>query len=233
MSTLDSHHPHDDRDDRLRAHLRSADPAASLAPADQATVTGLTRTAMRATGPTPSTDRTRVPQLLAAAAVVVVAGLGVWAVAGPDDSDDVGPSVALDPAPTTVATPTPSGGATAPGAGADTTTLLRVPGTSSAKCMVPNAEVLRGQDLAFKGTVTGVDGPAVDLDTTEVYAGAVSEEVRVQAPSTEMSLMLSGVQFEVGTTYLVSATGGQVTLCGLTAEVTPELAALYAEAYGR
>jgi len=264
MTVNDPHDPHDprdngldNRDDRLLAHLRAADPAAGLAPADPASVAGLARTAMADAGPsrrglgafasTGPAPRYRVPRLLAAAAVVVVAGVGVWAVAGPDDEADVGPSVAIDPAPTAPATPTAPGAtdpsdtdpsdteqsATIPGAGEDTRTVLRVPGTAAAKCMVPNADVLRSQDLAFEGTVIAVDGLAADLSTSEVYAGKVTDQVRVQAPSPEMSLLLSGVQFEVGSTYLVSATGGQVTLCGLSAEATPELATLYAEAYGR
>lgn len=233
------------RDDRLRAHLRSADPASSLAPADPATVAALIRTATSDDGSrrlpaSAGTDlRRRVPQLLAAAAVVAVAGAGVWAVAGPEDPvDSVDPGVALDPAPTAepagpAASRSPSPRATGPGARADTTTVLRLPAATAAKCMVPDADVLRAQDLAFAGTVTGVDGALTVLDATQVYAGDVSDVVRVQAPPAELSLLVGGVQFEVGRTYLVSATGGQVTLCGLTAESTPALASLYAEAYGR
>lgn len=244
------------RDDRLRAHLRAADPAASLAPADAATVAALTRAATsddgsrRIPASSGATDlRRRAPQLLAAAAVLVVAGVGVWAVAGPEDT--VVPGVALDPAPTAepsrpVASPTPSapsapsgpsgpsapsGPATAPGKG--TMSVLQVPEVVPARCMVPDADLLRAQDLAFKGTVVGVEGDLTLLEATEVYAGGVSDVVRVQAPPAELSLLLGGVQFEVGMTYLVSATDGQVTLCGLTAESTPALASLYAEAYGR
>jgi hypothetical protein len=40
------------------------------------------------------------------------------------------------------------------------------------------------------------------------------------------------VEFEVGKTYLVSAhERGQVTLCGFTAEKSPELEAMYTEAF--
>ena len=41
----------------------------------------------------------------------------------------------------------------------------------------------------------------------------------------------AAVDFEEGKTYLVSAIGDRVTLCGFTAEESPELEALYAEAF--
>ena len=39
------------------------------------------------------------------------------------------------------------------------------------------------------------------------------------------------VDFQEGRTYLVSATDDRVTLCGFTAEETPELKAMYDEAF--
>ena len=62
--------------------------------------------------------------------------------------------------------------------------------------------------------------------------GEASEQVTVVAPGEDMQALLVAVDFQVGTTYLVSATGDQVSLCGFTAEKSPELEAMYAEAFG-
>ena len=57
------------------------------------------------------------------------------------------------------------------------------------------------------------------------------DTVTVQAPSKDLQDLLMAVDFEEGRTYLVSATDTRVTLCGFTAEKTPELEALYDEAF--
>ena len=54
----------------------------------------------------------------------------------------------------------------------------------------------------------------------------------MQAPAKGMVELGFGTEFEEGGTYLVSATDGRVTLCGFTAEASPELEQLYEEAYG-
>ena len=53
----------------------------------------------------------------------------------------------------------------------------------------------------------------------------------VEAPSKALEDLLMAVDFQEGQTYLVSADGDRVTLCGFTAETTPELQALYTEAF--
>lgn len=222
-----------DRDEPLRARLRSGDPAASLPPLDHASTARLTQVAMStpSTATTRSGPASRLPRLIAAAAVVVAGGGGLWSVIGSDD--DAAPTAATDPAPASSAPSTPAApGSPGSPAPAPAATVLTAPAAVAAKCMVPNVEVLRRQDLAFQGTVTALDGLTVDLSTAKVYAGDVADAVRVRAPSAEMSMLLNAVQFEVGKSYLVSATDGQVTLCGFSAEATPELTALYAEAYG-
>ena len=110
-------------------------------------------------------------------------------------------------------------------------TVLAVPGITSTRCMAPNVDVLEVQEIAFEGAVTAIDGGVVTLDPTTVYTGEVGDTVQIQAPGPEMTSLLSAVSFEVGKTYLVSASQGQVTLCGFSAEDTPALRTLYQQAF--
>jgi hypothetical protein len=96
---------------------------------------------------------------------------------------------------------------------------------------MPSAEVLSTFDTAFEGTVTSVDGGAATLEVDQWYAGGDAPTVTVEAPSKALEDLLMAVDFQEGQTYLVSADGDRVTLCGFTAETTPELQALYAEAF--
>jgi hypothetical protein len=57
--------------------------------------------------------------------------------------------------------------------------------------------------------------------------------VTVDAPSESLEDLLMAVEFQEGKSYLVSADGDRVTLCGFTAERSPQLQALYDEAFGQ
>ena len=205
--------------DELRDRLQASDPAASLPAADPERVARLLEDVMstelttenRETG---THDRSRLTWLVAAAAAVIIAGVGVFAVL--NLNDDSGTPTASD-------TPT---------AAAPTVTQLSVPDAAgSAKCMVPNAEVVAEQEIAFDGTVTAISGDLVTLTPTTWYAGTPTDLVQVHAPDAQMAELLSAVKFEQGERYLVSATNGQVTLCGFSAPFSDELAAIYAEAF--
>ena len=112
------------------------------------------------------------------------------------------------------------------------TTALTVSGSAAAgRCMVPNAEALGALPTAFEGTVTSLEDGVATLDVVRWYAGEESQQVTVAAPDEDMRALLVAVEFEVGETYLVSATDHQVSLCGFTAEKTPELEAMYADAF--
>ena len=109
--------------------------------------------------------------------------------------------------------------------------VLTADGSSAGKCAMPSAEVLSMFDTAFEGTVTSVDGGAATLEVDPWYAGGDASTVTVEAPSKALEDLLMAVDFQEGQTYLVSADGDRVTLCGFTAETTPELEALYVEAF--
>lgn len=129
----------------------------------------------------------------------------------------------------------PSGGTTGSsdtgsGSGSDTLALT-ADGAAAGKCAVPSAEVLATFDTAFAGTVTSLDDGTATLSVDEWYAGDEASTVTVQSPSKDLADLLMAVEFEQGKTYLVSARGDRVTLCGFTAEQSPELQAMYDEAF--
>lgn len=144
------------------------------------------------------------------AGVLLLAGCG-QGVDGPDPSTEV--------------TPVTSGGGSV-------TSLEATPTGDGVRCAVPSVESLRAQDTAFEGTVTEVaDGTAM-LDVDRWYAGDdETDQVRVSTPSREIVDLLLAVDFQQGDTYLVSATDGQVSLCGLSAAKDELLTGLYDEAY--
>ena len=113
---------------------------------------------------------------------------------------------------------------------ASVTELVAAPSTE--RCMVPNADVLRRQDVAFDGVVRSVTGGEATLTPTHFYAGEETERVVVNAPDRDLQALLAAVEFREGERYLVAATDGQVTLCGFSDRYTGRLASLYAEAFG-
>lgn len=213
--------PTDDGDELL-ARLRAADPAASLPPAPPERVARLLEDTMAEDLSTHETreagTRARGPLtwLVAAAAVVVIAGAVTFAVLRGEDGAPGAPS--QDP----------------PVAGEVTVTELQAPGAAAyeARCMLPNAEVLQGKPVAFDGTVTSIEGDVVTLEPTEWYAGEPTDLVTVTAPGAELEKLLSAVSFEDGQRYLVAADDdGDVMVCGFSAPWSAELSAVYAEAF--
>ena len=122
--------------------------------------------------------------------------------------------------------------ATTPSSDSATDTLaLTADGAAAGKCAMPNAQTLATFDTAFAGTVTSLDDGTATLEVEEWYAGDEASTVTVAAPSEDLQDLLMAVDFQEGRTYLVSADGDRVTLCGFTAEQSPELQALYDEAF--
>jgi hypothetical protein len=206
----------DHGDDDLLGRLRASDPARSLAPADPARVARLLEDVMstelttenRETG---TRNRGPLTWLVAAAAVLIIAGVGVFAVLGHDD-DPAAPPTATD---------------------ARTVTELAAPSATAyaARCMVPDAAVLARQSVAFSGTVTALADGVVTLTVDHWYTGGPSDLVRVQAAPAQMQALVGAVRFRDGGRYLVSATDGRVTVCGFSAPYSPHLAGLYDEAF--
>ena len=219
-----------DRDDELRALLAAADPAHALAPADPAGLAALLEDTMSHDTESRVESRTEhrnpVTWLVAAAAVLTIAGVGAF---GLSRMGDDRPGIQAGDAPSaSQSTEAPD---TEPTAAAPAVTELRAPATTDARCAAPTPELLAAQELAFGGTVTAVDGDTVTISTTTVYAGDVGEQVQVTAPSAAMYSLIDAVQFEVGGDYLVSASGGVVSVCSFSGPASPSLQRLYDKAF--
>ncbi|WP_439938294.1 hypothetical protein ACS3YM_01590 [Nocardia sp. N13] len=149
---------------------------------------------------------------------VLVLALGGLAACGGDDAAEDGSEE------------TTSSSDAGSGTASDTLALTADP-AAAGKCAVPSAEVLATFDTAFAGTVTSLEDGTATLEVDEWYAGDEASTVTVQSPTKDLADLLMAVEFEQGKSYLVSADGDRVTLCGFTAEQGPELQAMYDEAF--
>lgn len=230
-------------DDELLDQLRSRDPAASLPPAPPAQVDRLLEDAMshdvetrHTTGPEGDPRRrTPLTWLVAAAAVLVIAGVGAFALVGGDlfGGDDEPTATSPGTSQTTGSTPGQTTGATEPTEPTEPTVLeLSAQPPTTAKCAAVSPELLGLQETAFDGTVTSMTDGVVTLEVGQWYRGGDTDLVTVQAPPAEMTALIAAVQFEQGQRYLVAANDGFVTACAMSAPWSEELAALYAAAYG-
>ncbi|QNE44266.1 hypothetical protein F1C15_11005 [Frigoribacterium sp. NBH87] len=215
MTTHDEHehdeHAEHGADDLL---MRSADPASSLAPLPARQLADLTETTMSTAPRTPARTapgrsaaapaRRRSRRLLAGAAGGVLVAAAV-----------VGVLVA-----------------TGPGAGGRVTTLTAPPaGGPGAMCAVPTAEVLATSTTAFRGTVVAVDGGTATLRVDDVFAGDPGDAVEVPQGDPDDQVDGAAPVFTEGGAWLVAASAGVVSSCGLTGPDSPELAALYDQAF--
>lgn len=226
----------------LRALLAAVDPAATLSAADPAGVARLMEDTMSRTPETPLTGetpvtgetrsdhlhhRSRLTWMVAAAAAAIIVGGAAFAVFG---GEGEGPGAASE-APDVV----DSSGEAVPGAaGTPSVTELSVlGGSASGKCLTPEAapEVVSAQALVVDATVESISGGVVTLAPTRFYAGEETDLVTVTEPGGDLQMLLSAVEFEEGGRYLVSATDGQVTLCGFSAPYSEGLASVYDEAF--
>lgn len=108
---------------------------------------------------------------------------------------------------------------------------LSAPEASDARCMMPSAEVIGRAEVAFEGVVVEATDDSAVLEVSRwIHGEGKKPEVVVSTPSTT-GTSVEGVTFEEGETYLVSATGTQITLCGFSGKKTDELSALYDEAF--
>ncbi|MEQ8716301.1 MAG: hypothetical protein RIE08_01700 [Acidimicrobiales bacterium] len=110
--------------------------------------------------------------------------------------------------------------------------LAAAPGDAMASCLPVSADVMAQMPVAFAATATAVEGESVTLTVDRWYtAGAADAVVVTQASETSMAL-IGGVQFVEGGAYLITATDGVVNACGFSGEASPELLAIFEEAFG-
>jgi hypothetical protein len=201
-------------DQELLARLRAADPASSLPPAEPGRVTELLEAAMsdtetavrphasRATG---THDRSPLTWLVAAAAVVLIAAGGIFAVVQHARQDP---------------------------ASASRATLTRLSVTAGAgRCLAPSADRLRQQQLAVLGTLVSVADGTATFTVDRWYAGPATDRVAVATSRSGPATLTEGVRLQVGDDYFIAASDG-VVACGLSGADSRELQTIYGSAFG-
>lgn len=99
-----------------------------------------------------------------------------------------------------------------------------------ASCLRLDPAMVAMSPVAFRGTAESVAGEIVTLTIDHWYVGGDAQVATLVAP-TGMQALIGGIAFEPGKSYIVAAHDGVVSYCGLTGEATPELEAIYAEAF--
>jgi hypothetical protein len=105
-------------------------------------------------------------------------------------------------------------------------------GGAMASCLPVSAEFLRDMSPALLGTATAVEGEKVTLRIDRWYAGDTgATEVVLHAPD-GMQALIGGIDFQVGQQYFVTASEGVVNYCGYSDAYSPQLEAIFEEAFG-
>jgi hypothetical protein len=212
-------------DDELLAQLKGADPAAHAPEPDLDRLLEATMTTDTEARPD-TTNTTRRRWLPAVAAGVLLAGgalaWGIAANSGDENQPVAGPPTATASTPASVPTATASTPASV--------LKLTIGAAPNAKCRPVDVADLRQMETAFAGTATAIKGEQVTLQVDHWYRGGDATTVEVQSDADAVTTLL-GVDFKVGGTYLITANDAQVTLCGESAPTSPELLALYKQAF--
>jgi len=195
----------------LLTRLHAADPASSLPPADPERVTRLleevmsdTSTGVHESRETGTHGRSPLTWLVAAAAVVLIAG-GIFGLAARDHGST-------------------------PAAGPSVTELHST--SIRGLCVRPNAQVLRLQSIAFRGTLVSLTERTATFAASHWYAGGPTDLVKVKLMPRGIAETVQAADLTVGHDYLVAASDGNVTGCGFTGQATRSLQRLYDRAFG-
>jgi hypothetical protein len=161
---------------------------------------------------TSTSKPSRKRSMIAAAALVVVAGVGAGAVALNDNGTkaaDHGPTTANPPAKVQGIEPAPRTGQFA--------------GSTMNSCMVWDVSVLDGAEYAFDGTVTAIDNGWVSFDVGEWFTGeagtlvVLNAEMLMAGPDGGVTSSVGEVLItEVGQRLLVSGNDGFAGVCNQT-----------------
>lgn len=222
MTTPSSTDPVGRSEDDLRERLRRTDPLAGRDPRLDPTslevlMSEITRAhldpATQDLGITPPDRPKRRPRWLlpavagaAAAAVAAVALSGVLAGGPPTE---------------------------APGRVPDLAVTLIVPDVDPvmSMCMQLSPELLAPQQVAVDGVVTAVDGTTATLEPSRWYRGDRALTLRVEVPPQVDTALVGAPRLEVGRRYLLAGSDGQLALCGASGDWSPELEAVYRQAF--
>lgn len=198
-------------DDDLRAMLRAADPAGSLAPLPDDRITRMVNlTNSQPTVPSAPRRTPRRPLLLGLGGATALAAAAFVAVS------------ALTPtatAATRLALPAGDGG------------------MAAGSCPVLTPDLLTPLPLAFQAAVDKVSGDLVTLQVTHVFRGQPGTTVEIVQPDLAEG-DFSAFDFAVGQDYLIAAGDLdpatptlEIALCGVSGPTSPELRTVYEEAF--
>lgn len=196
-------------DDQLRNRIRRLDPAPTKVPMESPTTPSararlehIMTTTDSPTKPSPARPR-RPIGLAVAAALVVIAGLGVLLAQrdGGEDTEVTGPPLELS-----------------------------LGDSALASCLPFDVATLSTMSPAFAATATAVDDNVVTLQVDKWYTGGDAAEVRLEAMP-GMQALIDGFDFVVGQQYLITAAEGTVNFCGYSGPATPELTSAFEQAF--
>jgi hypothetical protein len=148
--------------------------------------------------------------LALAGAFALAIAFGSGAIGGPASA----PPVAVNPTPTEA--PVDSGNPAA--------------GGGVASCLVYDPANVPTFDIAFDGTVTGIDGDQVTFTVNTAWKG-VDGTVTLTAPEENVALTGPLPDFQVGGRYLVTASGTTINACGYTLDYDEQTATDWAAAF--
>jgi hypothetical protein len=143
---------------------------------------------------------------VAAAAVAVVAALGIASIINSDNNSE-------DPAETVAPLELEFG--------------FNDP---AASCLRIDVASLAQMTLAFGGTATSIDDDRITVEVDRWYVGGDATTVELHAQP-DMEALIAGFAFETGEEYLITATNGSVNYCGYSGPATPDYQALFDEAF--
>ncbi len=103
-------------------------------------------------------------------------------------------------------------------------------GGAMMSCLQITPDVIAGNDVAFEGRVTSIDGDNVTLEVLHQYTGEAASAVTIPQGTDDLIELTIG-RLEVGETYLISAVDGVVATCGQSGVSSPELKAIYEAAF--
>ncbi len=153
---------------------------------------------------------------------VVSAGIAVGVGWFESSGDDPGPASPVTTPAVTLAAD--RGGATALNLSAGGLVM------SAAPCPEVDPALIARAPIAFMGTVTLHSEGYVELTVDKDYVGVGAEAVTLTA-SRGVDFWLGPVPWDVGSQYLVTAHSGVVSFCGQSGSATPELRAIFDEAF--
>jgi hypothetical protein len=84
--------------------------------------------------------------------------------------------------------------------------------------------------VAFEGRVTDINESTVTLEVLQQYSGEAVRTATIPQGTDDLIELTIG-RLELGGTYLISATDGVIMTCGFSGPSTPELKAVYEEAF--